>query len=382
VTLAYKLADAGVGTVLLQDKGLAEGATQDTTAFLMQDVDTELADLARMFGEGAAGLVWRSHREAIDEIQRIAETENIACDFMRVPAFIYANDEKELEYLEEEERTARKLGFKMKLVRGNALPFRSFGHLELPDQGKFHPLKFLFGTAAAAAKKGARIFEKSEVKDITGQGPFRVATAKGAVLARRVVIATYYPFKNPKATLLKKGMYRSYVFEVKIPRGMISEALYLDMANPYDYFRIDRETGEAAADRMILGGQDHRAEIKMSEAKNFRALEEYLRKILPDVKYEITRKWSGPILEPSDGLALIGETKPGRYVATAFSGNGMTYSLISAMLLTDLLTGRKNKWRELYDPNRPMKAKPLLQKGMDYTEELVSGAVRNIFKKK
>jgi glycine/D-amino acid oxidase-like deaminating enzyme len=333
VTLAYELADAGVDTVLLQDGGLAEGATRDTTAFLMQDIDTELADLAEMFGEDAAKLVWRSHRAAIDEIERVSEAERIRAEFMRVPAYIYANDKKELEYLEDEERMAKKLGFKVKLARGNALPIRSVGHLEIPDQGKFHPLKFLFGVAAAASKKGARIYEKSGVEAITGQGPFRLTTPKGSVTARRIVIATYYPFKNPKATFLKKGMYRSYVFEVKIPKGHFSEALYLDMANPYNYFRIDRAPG---GDRMIIGGQDHRDEIKMSEGKNFRALEEYLQEIMPDTKYEITRKWSGPILEPSDGLALIGETKPGRYVATAFSGNGMTYSLISAMLLRDL----------------------------------------------
>jgi ribulose 1,5-bisphosphate synthetase/thiazole synthase len=40
VTLAYELAEAGMDAVLLQDKTLAEGATRDTTAFLMQDIDT------------------------------------------------------------------------------------------------------------------------------------------------------------------------------------------------------------------------------------------------------------------------------------------------------------------------------------------------------
>jgi hypothetical protein len=46
------------------------------------------------------------------------------------------------------------------------------------------------------------------------------------------------------------------------------------------------------------------------------------------------------------------------------------------------LTGRKNPWRELYDPNRPMRPKPLYYKGRDYVEEFIGGAGRNIFKKK
>jgi glycine/D-amino acid oxidase-like deaminating enzyme len=332
-----------------------------------------------MFGEAKAALVWRSHRSAIEEIERIVKTEDIECGFMRCSGFVYANDEKEMKYLEEEEKAAKDLGFEVNLSHAPLHSFKHVGHLEIPHQGKFHPLKFLFSVAARAKDKGARIFEKSEVTDVNGNGPFRVKTAKGSVLARRIVIATYYPFKNPKATFLKKGMYRSYVFEVKIPKGVLPEALFIDMANPYNYFRIDRN---GRWDRMILGGQDHRAEIKMSEAKNFRALEEYLKEILPGVKYEITRKWSGPILEPSDGLALIGEAKPNRYVATAFSGNGMTYSLISAILLRDLILGRRNPWAELYAPNRALKVKPLLYKGKDYTEELIGGALKNVFKKK
>jgi hypothetical protein len=38
-------------------------------------------------------------------------------------------------------------------------------------------------------------------------------------------------------------------------------------------------------------------------------LEEYIKKTFPNLKYEIASQWKGPILEPSDGLALIGEIK-------------------------------------------------------------------------
>lgn len=40
------------------------------------------------------------------------------------------------------------------------------------------------------------------------------------------------------------------------------------------------------------------------------------------------------------------------YVATGFSGNGMTYGTIAGMLLTDLIQGRNNAWTSLYDPSR------------------------------
>ncbi|HYO99117.1 MAG TPA: Rieske 2Fe-2S domain-containing protein, partial [Pyrinomonadaceae bacterium] len=40
------------------------------------------------------------------------------------------------------------------------------------------------------------------------------------------------------------------------------------------------------------------------------------------------------------------------FIATGDSGHGMTHGTIAGILLTDLLTGRNNRWAELYDPSR------------------------------
>ena len=56
-----------------------------------------------------------------------------------------------------------------------------------------------------------------------------------------------------------------------------------------------------------------------------------------------------------DGLALIGRN-PGDednvYVATGDSGMGLTHGTIAGILLTDLISGRRNPWTDLYDPSR------------------------------
>ena len=78
-------------------------------------------------------------------------------------------------------------------------------------------------------------------------------------------------------------------------------------------------------------------------------------------------------------MAYIGRLykKENVYVAMAFSGNGMTYSMIAGKLLSDLILGKKNPYEELYNPLRIPTIKQLLQKGYDYTEELFGGAVKN-----
>jgi glycine/D-amino acid oxidase-like deaminating enzyme len=378
VILAYLLSKEGEEVTLVEKKSVGSGATEYTTAFLMQDIDTELQDLVRMFGTRKARLIWQSHRDAIEAIHNIVRREDIDCEFMRTDGYLYANDDAEWKVLKREHRIAERLGFETYLRDENDLPFLNEGYLRLPDQGKFHPLKFLYALSDRAVRSGARIFERTEVMRVAKQKDgWRLETPRGNIRANKVVLATYYPLGNPKQTLLKKGMYVSYIVEAKIPKEILPEAVYLDMMNPYHYFRVDR-MGES--DRLILGGADHRAEIKMNPTKNFRALEDHMREKFGDLPYVIEKKWSGPILEPSDGLALIGEVRENEYVATAFSGNGMTYSMISGILLRDLLVGRKNQWRDLYDPKRLPTAKSLLIKGRDYGEELFAGAVKNAVK--
>ncbi len=393
--IAYRLAQAGRAVVLFEKDILGGSTTSLTTAFLTKDIDTDLSNLKSMFGARKARLVWESHQKAVDELEAIAQTEDIACDFKRVPLYIYASDEKEFEVLEKDFETAQALGMEALLQGGaNALPFPNAGYLELPRQAKFHPLKFLTGVAKAAAAAGVNIYEKTEVRDIRYRANgATISTTRATVRAREVILATYQPFKNPWATFLKKGMYVSYVLEAAIPAGTFPEALYLDAQNPYHYFRIDAGKGEvskggsssgkgndADADRLILGGEDHRKEIPMQPAKNFAALKKHLDALMAGRPYTIVRKWTGPILEPSDGLALIGRTKEHELVATAFSGNGMTYAMIAAQLITDIILKKKNPWRELYDPKRIPTPKQLAKKALDYGEELFEGAVKNTIK--
>jgi glycine/D-amino acid oxidase-like deaminating enzyme len=160
-----------------------------------------------------------------------------------------------------------------------------------------------------------------------GPGSVTVKIAAGSVTAKDVIVSTYAPFNNPRISKYKKGVYNSYVFEIRVPEGIFTEGLYWDAESPYHYFRIDRR---GTFDRMILGGEDHRSELPVSQ-KKFDALEKYL--------------------EPAGGLPLIGAYKPHQFVATAFSGNGMTYAMVSALIFRDLILGQKNPWIHIFDRN-------------------------------
>jgi glycine/D-amino acid oxidase-like deaminating enzyme len=375
---AYLLAKEGKKVVLAEAKKVGGGATEYTTAFITADIDTSLANLVSMFGSRVAKLVWRSHSDALELISETVHKNKIRCEFSESPVRVYAESEEEFKELQKEQALAEKFGFDTVLRKRIDTGFKHRGVWEIKHQAKYHPLKFLFGLLKLAEKSGADIFEKTRIEKIEGRGPFRAITEDNKVIkARSVIIATYEPIKNT-STHLKKGMYVSYVLEALLPKGKVPEGMYLDLKDPYNYFRIDPHTSRL--DRMIIGGADHRSEIKMSHSKNFKALEEYMRNLFPMTKIVVSKRWTGPILEPSDGLALIGAISPGQYAATAFSGNGMTYSAIAGSVIRDIILGKKNPYIELYNPKRPMKAKALLIKAKDYGNEFLGGAIKNIFK--
>ena len=152
--------------------------------------------------------------------------------------------------------------------------------------------------------------------------------------ADAVVIATDVPLTGlsdaasaaPLQTKLTP--YTSYVIGATLPGKIAPEASFRDTSEPYYYLRIDRRRRGYYA---VFGGLDHKTgQVEQTDGL-FDELEATLHGFLPDAK--IDRRWSGQVTESHDGLPLIGDTARRQYVATGFSGNGITFGTLSAMMI-------------------------------------------------
>ncbi len=374
---AYLLSRAGLSVVVLEkNEKILQSATLYTTALITKIIDSSLSELVSIFGSNKARLVWQSGQEAINLIADIVNKEHIDCEFGFVSAYTYASNGEQFKKLAKEYETIKKLGFEANLQKdGSKLNVKNSGYLEIPNQAKFHPVKFANVLANLAEAAGVKFFTDSEVMVASNQ----VATTKAAqVKAKDIIIATYSPLTD-EGTRFKKAMYVSYVYELEMAKNVIPEALYLDMQNPYHYFRID---SYEHFDRMIVGGEDHRKDIKVNPEKCFGGLQEYIKTVLEGTTYNILREWRGNILESVDGLPFIGAISPHIFVATAFSGNGMTYAPISGTMICNLILRKNNYYVGLYDPKRRPTIKQLGRKGFDYAGEFFGGAVKNFFSSK
>jgi hypothetical protein len=60
----------------------------------------------------------------------------------------------------------------------------------------------------------------------------------------------------------------------------------------------------------------------------------------------------------------------------------MTFSAISARLITDLILGRGNSYSKIYDPTRIPTVYQLVKKARHYGMKFFGGAAKNFFRKK
>ena len=335
VTTAYLLAREGKTVIAIDDGGLAGGETGRTTAHITAVLDDRYYALERLHGLHAAKLAAESHVAAIDRIEAIVSSEDIACEFERVDGFLLGKDET----LDRELAACLRAGLPGVERTKDALRF--------PRQAQFDPIRYVEGLARAIVRDGGRIYGGTHAVEMTGGTTGRVVTDSGkTITAGAVVIATGAPVNDVVTLHTKQAAYRTYVIAMPLTEP-IEPALYWDTDTPYHYARTRGDT-------LIVGGGDHRTGQADDAEARFAAIEQWARGRFPGTG-PVDRRWSGQILEPVDGLAFIGANPgvvPNIYVATGDSGNGMTYGTIAGMLLTDLILCRENPWAKLYDPAR------------------------------
>lgn len=380
VTTAYLLGKAGKRVALIGDGTAIETTTAHTTGFLSQNFDTSLSSLAKMFDPHRASEIWGAGKYSIDFIERTIREHRIDCEFMRCSEYVYAVSEPHWAHLRDEAALGNKFGFAIEARRDSTLPIDNHGFVEIKNQAKFHALKYLLALKEVVRERGGAVYDNTEATAIRRVGDARVVETKGGnITASNVMIATYYPFTKPRQLFGHTGTYRTYIIEYAVKKGALPEAIYEDTHNPYHYFRIDSGVKN---DRLIVGGEDHRAEIPLDPERSFRALRQYASGLLKGLELHEVRKWSWGVIEPLDGIPYVGALKddPHTYVATGFSGTGLTASCFAAEIIADAIIGKKNRWADIFAVDRIPSATSLLLKSRDYVGEFFGGAVKNMFK--
>ncbi len=346
---AYFLDRAGVDYLLVEKNKICTGVTANTTAKITVGQGFNYHKILSLRGKEMAQAYYHANKRAVKEYFSLCK--NIDCDFEVKDNFIYSFEkhkiEKELEALE-------KIGYKAEYCDKLNLPFETAGAVKTKGQAQFHPLKFL-----AKISENLNIFEQTKVREMVGN---TAITEKGKIKAKRVVVATHFPFINKHGKyFLKLYQHRSYVLALRGAADL--NGMYVDEDNKGLSFRN-------FGDLLLLGGGGHRTG---KNGGGYSELRQKARLYYPNAK-EISA-WATQDCISLDKMPYIGKYSNGVgevYVASGFNKWGMTGAMCSAQLLADMLTGKRNEFEEVFNPERGILTPQLICNGFESVVNLLT----------
>lgn len=351
IATAFNLRNQGLRVAILEAGRILSDVTGNTTGKLTSQHGVVYRKFIDTFGQPKAQHYAAANQWAIQWVAETAEKFAISCSYTPDNAYIYTTETKYHQDFAAEREACEMLGLPVDYQETADLPFEIVGALKFRDQARYHPVKFLLALAELAEGGGVRIFENTRVLDVDEDEDFcRVETEHGPVLADRVVVATNYPIHDSGLFVAKLTQWRSYAIALDI-RGHLPDGMFIT-ADGEEPMRSMRRQMFEDREVLIIGGEMHKVGQHEDMAKCYLELERWAR-LNFDVK-EILFRWSTQDNFTADGMPYVG-LSPNRkriYLATGFAGWGMTNGYVSGKLLSDLVTGIENQWKETYAPGR------------------------------
>lgn len=341
ILTAYHLQKQGIPVIVLECNEVGSGMTKNTTAKITSQHSLIYRKLLTYKGEERAWEYAMANQQAIDKYEEIIHDLQIDCDYEVTPNYIYTLD-NELK-IKQEVEAAQRLGLPASFTKETTLPFSVKAAIRFDHQAQFHPLKFLDAVA-----KNLTIYENTRVTEIHSDG--LIKTNQGSVKAKKIVVATHYPFINvPGYYFIRLHQERSYLSALEAKEGDCYrlDGMYLD-ADPDGY------TFRNYKDYLIFGGANHRSG-QYQPVDAYAKLENTAKRWFPDSRIVYT--WSNQDCMTPDDIPYIGGYSvrtPNIYVATGFNKWGMTSAMVSAMLISERIAGRDYEFRKVFNPRRLM----------------------------
>ena len=350
--VSHALVQAGLKVVVLDQRSPGTGSTSASTALLLYETDTPLAELARFHGKKNAARAYVLGRQAVRELGRIARTLAPDSHFRPKKSLYVASDRAGLAQLKQEFHLRRQAGLpaawldrrQMEDQFGLHFP----GAIYAPGCGQVDAMRLTQALLAHhVRRRELRVFQGTRVTRLrSGTDEVRLRTANHHTLrARHVIVATGYeaaPFLEPGLVKL----HSSYVIASQpVSPALLwkDRCLVWETARPYFYLRTTEDH------RILMGGEDEPfADPARRDAKipaKTRKLLRRFRQLFPAIPFEVNFAWTGTFGESPDGLPYIG-AKPGAprvLYALGYGGNGITFSQIAATILARICRGRKSR---------------------------------------
>lgn len=326
---------------------IGSGITKNSTAKITYLQDSIYSKIIKKTNKEKASLYLKSQIEGMNQLKNIIEKENIDCDLTKSPSYLFTmfknvEYEKQITFFKKE---------KINIKKGE-LPFKTYQSYYVDDTYTFNPIKYLYGLANILTKENIPIYENSKIIKIkNNNNQFICYTPNNQITAKKVIIATNYPyFLKPFFTPFKCSLEKSHIIVSKVKNNLNFNCINFDNPSTSMRFYTNKNTHY-----QISLSQNHLIYFQQNDQDNFLKTQKTFQ-IKPN---DIIMQYSNIDLLTYDSLPFVGEVSKNLYLMTGYNTWGMTNSAIAALLISSLVTNKKNKYQQLFDPLRFNKNKLL-----------------------
>jgi glycine/D-amino acid oxidase-like deaminating enzyme len=357
---AYYLTRAGVPCVLVDARTIGLGSTCASTSLLQYELDTPLHQLTEQIGEQKATKAYQLCGTAIYKLQQLMKEIGYQ-EYEARKSLFFSTHKNEKQFMEKEFAARKKAGFQLSLLDEPGLK-KEFGL-----KAKYALLSELGTSINAYAlthhifqyciKKGLQVYDRTCIKNINyDNAQPTLTTAEGcSIKARYIINATGFEVVN----FIPKKIVDFYCTYAIISEHQAEhECLWKDRVmmwntdDPYLYMGLTKDN------RILIGGRDERFSNSVTRElyldRKATLLEKDFKKIYPQISFKREFEWCGTFGKTKDALPYIGAyaKTPNTYYALGFGGNGITFSVIAAEIITALIKGQKHEDAALFSFER------------------------------
>jgi glycine/D-amino acid oxidase-like deaminating enzyme len=342
---AYAFAAAGVKVVLLEAEQIGRGTTAWSSGWISENPAVPFGDLENAIGLRNARYAWHAWRRAALDFASLLRRLKIKCDLEECGSVTVAMTPEQLTRLKRDQKLRRDAGVDAPLLNARTIKSEfgldAMAGLRSKEGGTLDPYRACIGLAAAAAERGALLFERSPVRKITfGRKTADVFTSDGRMRVPRVVVATGMP------TMLFKSLRRHFWFHTT----------YLALTNPVPA-KIRRQLGQRASivrdsadpphivrwlndERLLVTGADTEAapprQLDKVVVQKTGQLMYELSTLYPDISgIQPDYGWSADYARTAEGLPYIGAHRnfPHHLFAFGDSSHSVTGAYLASRIL-------------------------------------------------
>lgn len=331
LSAALYLLRSGLSVALVEQHRAGEGASSRNGGMMGHSHKVGYSALSKRFGHDIALRILQEGMSSLEHTRKLIQSEKLDCHYDPCGRFRGAWTQQDFDSMAADvEWMQQNVGLNASMLtraeqHREVNTERYQGGCVFHDHGSVHPGLFHAGLLERVVESGGIVSCRNSALAISTEGSRkRLATSKGDILSRHIILAT-----NGYRTALNQRWRRatvpvsSYLIATEPLGDGVAQSLIpggrmiVESRKRYGYYRLSPDK-----QRLVFGGRAALEQIDTT--KSLHILRDMMVDLFPKLSgAAITHSWSGLVAMTRDSVPHIARLEDGVYVAGGYNGSGV-----------------------------------------------------------